>query len=494
MTDNEKKSSLLNKEQLLMATGAVPVYDKKGCCFTSVQTDSRNVTPGTLFVPLRGENQNGHKYIPQALEKGASVVFVDEKEIRENGEYYSSLCEKYPEAAFYCVENNLHALQDAAEAYVAQFPDLIKISITGSSGKTTTKEMLASVLRQHFGKEGLICTEGNLNSETGLPLSVFKIKGTEKVGVFEMGMNRVDEIGEISKVLKSKYGIISNIGNAHIGILGSRKNIALEKRKSFNYIPVDGAAFIPVDDDFADFCTENVKGKVVKYGVSCAAASGVEFIKDDGLAGTVFSVDGVVVKLPLSGKYNYQNALGVIALAKELGVTADEIKAGLEGISAVSGRMETKEIKTVTGKNVRLIADCYNANPDSMGKVIEFCGELETEGASATGSARKVFVLGDMKELGDKAAAEHRGVAQKVIAAGADYVCLVGPEMKNAADYLEENKYHSYSYFKANDEAGSKQIAEKLLSVLDNGDILLLKGSHSMALETIIPLLEGGAE
>lgn len=485
MTDNEKQSSLLNMNQLLMATGGHPLFDMKEYCFTSVQTDSRNVTPGSLFVPLRGENQNGHKYIPQALEKGASVIFIDEKEYSENRSVYEELCGKNPSVAFVCVDNNLRALQDAAEAYVTQFPDLIKISITGSSGKTTTKEMLASVLRQHFGKEGLICTEGNLNSETGLPLSVFKIKGTEKVGVFEMGMNRVDEIGEISKVLKSKYGIITNIGNAHIGILGSRKNIALEKRKSFNYIPENGAAFIPVDDDFADFCTENVKGKVVKYGASCAAASGVEFIKDDGLAGTVFSVDGVVVKLPLSGKYNYQNALGVIALAKELGVTAAEIKAGLEGMAAVSGRMETKEIKTVTGKTVRLIADCYNANPDSMGKVIEFCTSL---------SSRKIFVLGDMKELGDKAAAEHRGVAQKVIAASADYVCLVGPEMQNAADYFEENHYHNYSYFKANDEAGSKLIAEKLLSILDNGDILLLKGSHSMALETIIPLLEGGEE
>ena len=322
MTDNEKQTSLLNKNQLLQATGAHLISAKNECCFTSVQTDSRNVVSGALFVPLRGENQNGHKYIPQALEKGASVVFVDEKEYSENQSIYKELCGKYPAVAFVCVKNNLHALQNAAEAYVAQFSDLIKISITGSSGKTTTKEMLASVLRQHFGKEGVICTEGNLNSETGLPLSVFKIKGTEKVGVFEMGMNRVDEIGEISKILKSKYGIITNIGNAHIGILGSRKNIAIEKRKSFKYIPQDGAAFIPEDDEFADFCTEEVKGKVVKYGASCAANFGVEFIKDDGLAGTVFSVDGVVVKLPLSGKYNYQNALGVIALAKELGVSA----------------------------------------------------------------------------------------------------------------------------------------------------------------------------
>ena len=154
-------------------------------------------------------------------------------------------------------------------------------------------------------------------------------------------------------------------------------------------------------------------------------------------------------------------------------------------MSAVSGRMEIKEIKIKTGKKVQLIADCYNANPDSMGKVIDFCTSL---------TAPSVFVLGDMKELGDKAAAEHRGVAQKVLAAKAAYVCLVGPEMKEAAAYLEENKYGNYSYFGANDQAGSEAIADKLLSVLDDGNILLLKGSHSMELEKIIPLLEGGAK
>jgi UDP-N-acetylmuramoyl-tripeptide--D-alanyl-D-alanine ligase len=337
-------------------------------------------------------------------------------------------------------------------------------------------------MRQYFGAENVACTEGNFNSETGLPLSVFKIRGNEKIGIFEMGMNRVNEIGEISKVLKSKYGIITNIGNAHIGLLGSRKNIALEKRKSFDYIPADGAAFVPFEDDFAELCTENVKGKIVKYGLETAQEYGVKFIKDEGLAGTVFSVDGELVRLSLGGKYNFQNALGVIALAKELGVSAKAIKAGLENMVAVTGRMEIKELKTKTGKNIQLIADCYNANPDSMGKVIDFCGGLGEAG-------KKIYVLGDMKELGTESATEHRKVAEKLLAAGSDYVFLVGPEMKNAADLLSEKQFANYSYFEANDEESFKRISEKLLSVIADKDTVLLKGSHSMALEKLIPML-----
>ena len=476
------KKSLLEINELLSAVNGTLVSENKTGAFTSVQTDSRNVTAGTLFVPLRGELQNGHKYIPQALEKGASVVFIDKKELEENSGVYKALGEQYPGAVFLRVENNLYALQQAAEAYVAKFPELVKISITGSSGKTTTKEMTVSVMRQYFGAENVACTEGNFNSETGLPLSVFKIRGNEKIGIFEMGMNRVNEIGEISKVLKSKYGIITNIGNAHIGLLGSRKNIALEKRKSFDYIPADGAAFVPFEDDFAELCTENVKGKIVKYGLETAQEYGVKFIKDEGLAGTVFSVDGELVRLPLGGKYNFQNALGVIALAKELGVSAKAIKAGLENMAAVTGRMEIKELKTKTGKNIQLIADCYNANPDSMGKVIDFCGGLGEAG-------KKIYVLGDMKELGTESATEHRKVAEKLLAAGSDYVFLVGPEMKNAADLLSEKQFANYSYFEANDEESFKRISEKLLSVIADKDTVLLKGSHSMALEKLIPML-----
>ena len=474
-------ASLLNLDELVSATGGFSVSALTECVFASVATDSRLVKEKTMFVPLVGTMQNGHKYVPQAVEKGASVILIDEEEYKANGEYYKSLSEK--KISTVVVKNTLTALQKAAGAYVAKFPSLLKICITGSSGKTTTKEMTVALLKKHFGAENVAYTHGNFNSETGLPLSVFNnLHGTEKVGVFEMGMNRENEIGEISEVLKAKYGIITNIGTAHIGILGSRENIAREKRKAFDYIPADGAAFVPFDDDFADFCTEKVKGKIVKFGKSVPESeSKVRFIKNLGLDGTVFSYDGVEITLPLAGEYNYQNALGVTALARELNIPAVEVKAAFEGMAAVSGRMENKKITLKNNKKITVIEDCYNANPDSMGKVIDFCSELK---------AKKVLVLGDMKELGEDSFAAHSEIGKKAQSVNAKLVIFAGPEMKAAYDAAvnkDSSKKNSYSYFENTSEADIKAIAAMLLNILTDEDVLLLKGSHSMALERVIP-------
>ena len=468
--------TLLDLKTLVSACNGTVIGNASECCFTSVVTDSRNVVKNSLFVPLVGEFQNGHKYIPQALENGASVIFINRNESTEGISSSTSV-------VFIAVDNTLHALQAAARAYASKVASkMIRVSIKGSSGKTTTKEMLVSVCKAHFGESEVAYTKGNFNSETGLPLSMFQIKGTEKIGVFEMGMNRENEIGEISAVWQSQYGIITNIGNAHIGILGSRENIAREKRKSFDYIPSNGAAFVPADDDFADFCTENVQGKVVRFGKNVSeSVSGVKFIKSLGLRGTCFSVDGVEITLPLSGEYNYQNALGVIALAKEIGISASEIKKGLEQMTAVSGRMEIKEEELKSGVNAVLVCDCYNANPDSMEKVISFCADSKEY-------EQKIFVLGDMKELGESSHEAHEKIGKAVAASDAGLVILTGPEMKAAAQILGEKAV----YFEANDEAFYNSAAEKILSFVEPDALILIKGSHSMALEKIIPLITKG--
>ena len=434
-----------------------------------------------------GEFQNGHKYIPDVLKKGASVILMNEAEYQEKSEYYEKLAADNSDVCFVRVENTLHALQDAAEAYVTKkCADMTLVSITGSSGKTTTKEMMVSVARAHYGKTGVAYTYGNLNSETGLPLSVFKIRGDEKIGIFEMGMNRVNEIGEISKVLKSKFGIITNIGTAHIGILGSRENIATEKRKSLAYIPADGAAIVCADDDFADFCTENVRGKVVKFGRDIPAeVSGVRFVEDKGLFGTVFELDGLTVHLPLSGSYNYLNALSVIACAKELGIPSAEIKAGLESVAAISGRMEIREVLLKNGKKVVLIKDCYNANLDSMMKVIDFCGGLKDVG-------KKIFILADMKELGEESAKSHETIGKALAESDTDFIFLVGEEMKNAYQIIE-GRDGAYWYETASDE-NYKNIAERIIGLSREKDVILLKGSHSMQLEKLVPLFCGSEE
>ena len=468
--------SLLDLETILRACNGVVIGNASECHFTSVATDSRNVVKDTLFVPLIGEFQNGHKYIPQAAANGASVVLVNRDEATEDFASFASV-------VFIAVDNTLHALQTIAREYARKVAsNMIRVSITGSSGKTTTKEMLVAVCKEHFGQNAVAYTRGNFNSETGLPLSMFQIRGDEKIGIFEMGMNRVNEIGEISAVWQSQYGIITNIGNAHIGILGSRQNIALEKRKSFDYIPQTGAAFVPQDDDFASVCLEKVCGQKVLYGKNVPEAqSGVKFIADLGFAGTRFALDGVEITLPLAGEYNYVNALGVIALAKKLGISAAEIKAGLEKMAAVNGRMEVKKAVLKSGVSATVVCDCYNANPDSMIKVIDFCAGLKDAG-------QKIFVLGDMKELGEKSAAEHANVGKAVVNAKADYVILAGPEMIECKKVIE-NLSVCVEYSKDNDEAFYTAAAKKILDCAEQNAVILIKGSHSMALEKIIPLI-----
>lgn len=478
-------STLLEYTELLEGVKGKNAGKCKTCFFTSVQTDSRNVVSGTMFVPLVGEKQNGHIYIPQAIEKGASVVILNASELAENSLEYKDLQEKNPDVLFVAVENTLHALQDAAETYANKVcKNMIRISITGSSGKTTTKEMMVAVCKAHFGDDAVAYTKGNFNSETGLPLTVFSIRGNEKVCVLEMGMNRENEIGEISKVFKSQYGIITNIGTAHIGILGSRENIAKEKRKSFNYIPESGAAFVPESDSYADFCVQNVKGKVVKYGRQASEKNyNVQFIEDKGLFGSEFKINDTKIDLSLSGDYNYVNALAVISCAKEIGISDEEIKKGLENVSAVSGRMETKIVCLKNGRNAILIKDCYNANYESMSKVIEFCDGLKKIG-------KKIFVLADMKELGAESEKTHRAIGEKIKEVSPDYVYLIGEEMKAAYSVLANKE--NYFYYKDGGLQTFGIISREINSYAEDNDVILLKGSHSMDLEKMIPLLVEG--
>ena len=493
------KKSLLSLDSLLAATNGTVLAEcgiqneNAGFGFGYVVTDSRYVTAGAMFVPLIGENQNGHKYIPQAIESGATVVLVNKSDYEQNNDFYKELVAagKFEAVTVVLVENTLHALQAAAKAYAQKVAsNMIRVSITGSSGKTTTKEMLVSVCKKHFGDEAVAYTKGNFNSETGLPLSMFQIRGDEKIGIFEMGMNRKNEIGEISAVWQSQYGIITNIGTAHIGLLGSRENIAQEKRKSFDYIPATGAAFVPAQDDSADYCTEKVCGKVVKFGKSVAPeVSGVTFVEDLGVNGTAFSVDGVQITLPLAGEYNYQNALGVIALAKEIGITPQEIKAGLEGMSAISGRMDIKSIKLKNGSTVKAVCDFYNANLDSMEKVIDFCGKQNN-------FEQKIFVLADMNELGETSASAHTQIGKAVAQTDASLVILTGPEMKAACSVLSKEKEiagREVVYFEKNDDAFYEAAASKILAFAKENALILFKGSHSMALEKLLPLIEDGS-
>lgn len=481
MNDNEK--TLLSFEELSSSVHASFIgneKNKQNFYFSSVATDSRNVCAGTLFIPLVGEFQDGHKYIDQAIEKGASVIFISQDENNKNGGKYSSLAMQNEKVCFFCVKNNLKALQDAARCYVEKFPDLIKIGITGSSGKTTTKELVVSVLKQKYN---VVYTQGNFNSETGLPLSVFNIRKEHECGVFEMGMNRKNEILEIADVLKPNYAVITNIGTAHIGILGSRKNIAIEKRHIYEVMKKDSFAFVPYGDDFFDFLSQGVKGRVVPYGDGVSVEeSHVEFVKDEGLAGTVFKLDGTEIHLNLSGKYNYKNALAAVAVGRHLGINVQQIKAGIESMNAVSGRMETIQAVLRNGKHVQIIKDCYNANPDSMGSVLEFCKNLN--------APQKIYILGDMLELGETSIQLHKDIGRKIRESMPSYLILFGKEMKNAFDELSlcgnSKNLDKIRYFKNFDTDEIEKAASFVLENAEELCVILIKASRGLSLERVV--------
>lgn len=466
--------SLLEKGSLLAAVKGSLLTETE-IYFTSVSIDSRNVKKNSLFVPLMGEKQNGHDYIPSALKNGASVVFVDSKDFESRKDFYYNLQAEYSETSFIIVNNTLSALQAAAAKYVSLFPDLVKIGVTGSSGKTTTKEILVAILSQKFN---VISNVGNFNSETGLPLSVFNIRSEHEVGVFEMGMNRVNEIGELAEVLKPKYGIITNIGTAHIGILGSRQGIACEKKKIFSKFTGNSCVgFVPADDDFCDYLMADVNGTVKKYSKE---ACGVSNVEDIGLDGTKFllGTESVVLKLP--GKYNLKNTLSAILLSKELGLSDKEIKSGIENVKPMFGRSQI-----LKGKYV-IIQDCYNANPDSMESAIDFCSSIKYPG-------KKIFILGDMLELGADSVNAHENVGLQSAKSTADYLFFMGNEVqysyKKCCEFREDKD--SVFYIKGKSLDSVSEIVSKIKSIADDGDLILLKASRGMGLERITEALSG---
>ena len=363
-----------------------------------------------------------------------------------------------------------------------KFPHLIKIGVTGSSGKTTTKEILVSILSQKYN---VVSNKGNLNSETGLPLSVFNIRAEHECGVFEMGMNRENEIGEIASVLKPRFAIVTNIGTAHIGILGSRENIAKEKSKIFSYFGGFGTGVIPSDDDFSDFLKNEIDGKVVFYGNDTDSDS-VKYICDLGLKGTKFSIDGIETVLPLPGKYNYKNALGAIALAQVLGLSSRQISDGISSLKPLSGRSEILD-----GKNFFIMQDCYNANPDSMEKAIEFVGSVKKDA-----DAKKIFVLGDMLELGSDSKSAHEKTGLLAANSDADLVIFIGTEMKSAFEKAKNSSEKNIIFIAGNSQGSMEKAALEIKKVLHGilNSIVFIKGSRGMGLERISKILLGGDE
>ena len=367
------------------------------------------------------------------------------------------------------------------------FTGLLRIGITGSTGKTTTKEIAGAIIAQ---ERKVVMNKGNLNSETGLPLSVFDVRSDHEVGIFEAGMNRQGEIAELARVLNPELALITNIGSAHIGILGSRDKIAEEKKQIFSEFTGSNIALIPAEDDYRDFLARDVRGRKVFYGPSSLSALGA--VRDLGLEGTEIIWDNKALRFALPGTFNLRNALAAAAMAQELSISNDSIRLGLQSVKPLFGRGEILYGRTT------VIRDCYNSNPESSAAALDFCDGLQWPG-------RRIYVMGSMLELGDLSEEAHAALGRQLASCRAEKLFLFGEEMGPAAEELanySRNNSWNYSAESGKNHCARQffyttkkdELSKALEDYIKEGDLVLLKGSRGCALEELTELLLGNTK
>ncbi len=455
---------LLTVQELLDATQG-SLYSANALLnkgFTSVVTDSRNVTNGSLFIPLVGENQDGHQYVSIASEKGAEIILVQKTSINDYAAEYDTLLGK---SLIIVVENTLHALQQAAKRYVSKFPNLRKIAVTGSNGKTTAKECIGAVLAQKYS---VITNVGNLNSETGLPLSMFTISDEHEIGIFEMGTNRRGEIKEITDVFIPDVALITNIGTAHIGILGTQLAIAEEKKQIFSNFTDSCTGYIYEDEQFADFLKKDVKGNIIAYGEH--STSGIDNVELSGLNGSTISYNGQKIHFPLIGKHNAQNAIAAVAIGQHFGLEANAIKCGLESIRPLFGRSEILEGEPT------IIQDCYNGSFESMTASLDFLSSLNWNG-------KRIAFLGDMRELGNQSDALHAKIVESALNSPIEVIALVGENLYKAYTGVRQGHDKTVFCMGSTDDDSIKELCDNIKKVIKRNDIILLKAARGIRLE-----------
>lgn len=442
--------------EIIQATEAVKLQGSEDVAVGSISTDTRGELSGCLFVPLKGERFDGHDYLQQAVEKGAVAVLCDRE-----------IAALPKEVAVYRVKQTRRALEDLAAYHRRRFA-LPVIAVTGSSGKTTTKELIASVLAQKFRVHK---TEKNHNNEIGLAQTLLSLQPEDEVCVVEMGMRARGEIKRLAEVAAPTIGVVTNVGVAHLERLGSQDAIAAAKQELIESIPENGTAVLNWNDKRVRSMASVCHGRVISYGIEPQAnvqALDIQY----GLGKTKFTCrifDEVFpVTLPLLGAHNVANALATVAVARVLGLSANRIQRALA--DAVAGELR-QEIIDQSG--IRFVNDAYNANPLSMAASLTSLSQF--------GEGRYVAVIGDMLELGPDEVAMHEELATAVIAAGITELITVGPLARALGEAVKKQ-----SHVNVHSVANTNEVMPLLKPLLQEGDIVLIKGSHSLRLDTLV--------
>lgn len=415
----------------------------------NIQTDSRCVSKGDLFVCLKGERFDAHEFVEQVVNQGALGV-VAERPLDL-------------EVPCWVVKNTRLALGRLAGYWRGQF-NFPVIGVVGSNGKTTSKEMLASIARQYWGAQVCV-TQGNLNNDIGVPLTLFRLRQSDRAAVIEIGMNHPGEINYLADLVKPDAVLLTNAQREHQEFMKSVEAVARENGSAFLYLPENGVAVVPALTAFQDIWEQQSRGRrLVTFG-----PGGEVCVESNGQGAYLQTDEGLVQFAPrFIGRHNMTNAAGVAAIAWALGVDWKNIVKGLEEFEPVKGRLK---VLSQTAR-LTLIDDSYNANPDSVNAASELLSEL---------SGDSVLVLGDMGEVGDMSEHYHREVGCRAKELGVSALYLLGKDTRYTADSFGEEAYHFETV---------EALVEQLLKRLDERKHnVLVKGSRFMKMERVIDAL-----
>lgn len=419
-----------------------------------ISTDTRKIIPGSLFFALKGDKFDANTFAKQAIDEGAAFAIIDNPAYQAGDKYI-------------LVDDVLIALQDLARHHRRQLKIPV-IGLTGSNGKTTTKELINAVLSQRFNT---LATQGNLNNHIGVPLTILSINNSHQMAVIEMGANHQKEIELLCSIAQPSHGLITNVGRAHLEGFGGVEGVKKGKGELYDYLQASaGVAFINSKDAvlMEMQSVRDLKNKIF-YGNDSGALISGKLVANAPYLSLEWTDNSAhqsyQVTSQLTGEYNLDNILAAICIGTYFKLGADEINNGVAGYQPKNNRSQVMQTATNT-----LICDYYNANPSSMSVAIDNLTKL-----SAT---RKVLILGDMFELGEAAPAEHEGIIQKAMAAGVDERIFVGEEFYGQSELIKAIFYRT----------AQDAIAGLKANPIKNSTILI-KGSRGMALERLVELL-----
>jgi UDP-N-acetylmuramoyl-tripeptide--D-alanyl-D-alanine ligase len=457
--------------ELIKAVSGKIIQGDQDCLVSNISIDSRTLIPGDLFFAIIGPNFDGHDFIIEAFKRGAvgAVVCKGASTLLQNEQIDK-------DKIIIEVKDTLSALQDWSKHYKDKFKTF-NICVTGSNGKTTTKEIIAHVLSQEFP---LLKTSGNYNNEIGIPLTLLQLNKSHKMLVAEMGMRGLGEIKALTNFIPPDLAVITNIGEAHIGLLGSKDNIFKAKSELLQSLDKDGKAIINRDDPYYFKMLDIVKDKkVYTFGIenrSDIMARNIRMVSDKGMR---FSLEAQNSKsreiyLPLLGKYNVYNALVAVAVAFALGIEFDLIERGLSSFKPLDLHMQLSNFHN----DIKILNDSYNASPLSVKNALETLAE-------AAQNNGKIAILGDMLELGEKTDFYHREIGKEVVKLSIDVLITIGQGGKIIAQSSKEEGMAEERVFSF--EKNEKiNLAKKLLNLIKPGNFVLLKGSREMRMEEIL--------